>query len=144
MCVTPKQINKKVQNVLDMPKETEWPTGAKVKLGAALIKLLIETACWTHDKDRGVVTPWDKGTDRVGGRGDATEVPVPQAAFLHNVVSVKKSRQGSLSLAPEIFSKVMGCMCCCVFWAATLQVLRHRIKGCDKISHKQCFIMGVL
>lgn len=95
-----------------MPEGTEWPTGAKVKLGAALVKLLIETACWTHDKDRGVVTPWDKGADRVGGR-DSKEVPVPQAAFVHNVVSVKKSRQGSLFLAPEIFSKVIGSMCCC-------------------------------
>lgn len=107
MRAKPKQINKKAQDVLDMPEGTEWATGAKVKLGAALIKLLIETACWTHDKERGVVTPWDKGADSLGGRGGAKEVPMPQAAFLHNVVSVKKSRQGSLSLAPEIFSKVI-------------------------------------
>lgn len=108
LCVSPKQINKKAQIVLDVPKDTEWPAGAKVKLGAALIKLLIETACWTHDKDRGVVTPWDKGVDRMAGRGDAEEVPAPQPAFLHNVVTVNNRRQGSLSLAPEIFSKVMG------------------------------------
>ncbi|CAN0414773.1 unnamed protein product [Pylaiella littoralis] len=102
-----REINKKAQIVLDVPKNTEWPAGAKVKLGAALIKLLIETACWTHDKDRGVVTPWDKGVDRMAGRGDAEEVPAPQPAFLHNVVTVNNRRQGSLSLAPEIFSKMV-------------------------------------
>lgn len=104
-----------------MPEGTEWPTGAKVKLGAALVKLLIETACWTHDKDRGLVKPWDKGADRVGGRGGSREVPVPQAAFIHNVISVKKIRQGSLSLAPEIFSKVIDSVCCCVFGIGTMQ-----------------------
>lgn len=101
------QVNDKAQNALDMLEDTQWPIGAQVKLGAALIKLLIETACWTHDEQRGVVTAWDKGADRVGGRGRAEGVPIPQAAFLHNVVNKsKKSKQGNLYLAPEVFSKV--------------------------------------
>lgn len=101
-------MNKKAQNALDMLEDTQWPIGAQVKLGAALIKLLIETACWTRDEERGVVTAWDKGADGVGvgRRGGAEGVAIPQAAFLHNVVKSKNSRQGSLSLAPEVFAKV--------------------------------------
>lgn len=100
------KVNVKAQNALDMLEDAQWPIGAKVKLGAALIKLLIETACWTHDEERGLVTAWDKGADRVGGRGGKEGVPIPQAAFLHNVVTSKKSKQGKLYLAPEVFSKV--------------------------------------
>ena len=99
-------MNKKAQNALDMLEDAQWPIGAQVKLGAALIKLLIETACWTRDEEHGMVTAWDKGADRGGRRGGAEDVGIPQAAFLHNVVKSKNSRQGSLSLAPEVFAKV--------------------------------------
>lgn len=86
---------------MDMLEDSQWPIGARVKLGAALIKLLMETACWAHDPDEGVVA-WDK-------RG-LQEASRPRAAFIHNVVNNRTSRQGSLTLAPEIFSKVLiGC-----------------------------------
>eukprot|EP00903_Cladosiphon_okamuranus_P015271 g14112.t1 len=102
-----KEVNKKAQDALDMLEDTQWPIGAQVKLGAALIKLLIETACWTHDEEHGVLTAWDKGADRVAGKGGAKGVPIPQAAFLHNVVKSKKNKQGNLYLAPEVFSKMV-------------------------------------
>lgn len=108
------QVNKRAQNALDMLEDTHWPIGAQVKLGAALIKLLIETACWTHDEERGVVRAWDKGANRVGGRGGAEGVPIPQAAFIHTVVKSKKSKQGNLYLAPEVFSKVGRCSARCL------------------------------
>ncbi|CAM9263757.1 unnamed protein product [Scytosiphon promiscuus] len=96
-----REVNKKAQSALDMLEHTQWPIGAQVKLGAALIKLLIETACWTHDEERGVA-PWDKRRDR-----RSKEAVMPQAAFIHDVVLGKTSRQGSLSLAPEIFNKMV-------------------------------------
>lgn len=96
-----KQVNKKAQSALDMLEHTHWPIGAQVKLGAALIKLLIETACWTHDEERGGVAPWDKRRDR-----GSKSTSIPQAAFIHDVVSSRTSRQGSLTLAPEVFNKV--------------------------------------
>lgn len=98
--VATNQVNKKAQSALDMLEDTHWPIGAQVKLGAVLIKLLIETACWTHDEERGVA-PWDTRRDR-----GSKQVGMPQAAFIHDVVQSKTSRQGSLTLAPEIFNKV--------------------------------------
>eukprot|EP00752_Nemacystus_decipiens_P002243 g2126.t1 len=102
-----KEVNNKAQNALDMLEDTQWPIGAQVKLGAALIKFLIETACWTHDKERGVVTAWEKGADRVGSRGGTQGLSLPQAAFIHDVVKSKKTQQGNLYLAPEVFSKMV-------------------------------------
>lgn len=97
-----------------MLEDTHWPIGAQVKLGAALIKLLMETACWAHDKESGVVTAWDKGgAERGGGEQGTGGFPMPQAAFVHEIVKSKKSRQGSLTMAPEIFSKVTdSCVAC--------------------------------
>ncbi|CAM9586380.1 unnamed protein product, partial [Hapterophycus canaliculatus] len=97
-----REVNKKAQSALDMLEDAHWPIGAQVKLGAALIKILIETACWTHDEENGGVIPWDEKRDR-----GSKEVALPQAAFIHDVVQGRTSRQGSLKLAPEIFNKMV-------------------------------------
>lgn len=94
-------MNKKAQAALDALDCASWPMGAQVKLGAALIKCLLETACWTHEKTREGATPWDGDLEGVAEGGE-----VPQPAFVHNVISTKKNkRQGALSLAPEIYAK---------------------------------------
>ena len=146
MNVRAEQINKKAQNALDMLEDTQWPIGAQVKLGAALIKLLIETACWTHDEERGAVTAWDKGVDRVAGKGGAEDVPMPKAAFLHNVVKSKKSKQGNLYLAPEVFSKVLRVVRALhglidllvrgLLLSVGLDVPREHVVMCDKVYMK--------
>ncbi|CBJ30655.1 mitochondrial DNA-directed RNA polymerase [Ectocarpus siliculosus] len=103
-----REVNKQAQDALDMLEDTHWPIGAQVKLGAALIKLLIETACWTYDKESGVVTAWDKGgAERGGGERDTEGFPMPKAAFVHDIIKGKNSRKGSLTMAPEIFSKMV-------------------------------------
>ncbi|CAM9937269.1 unnamed protein product, partial [Laminaria digitata] len=99
-----REVNKKAQEALDMLEYTAWPVGAQVKLGAALVKFLIETATWAHDEGRGGVSALETG-DGGGGRDS---VGVPRAAFVHQVVMCKhKQQQGSLSLAPEIFAKMV-------------------------------------
>ena len=86
-----------------MLEHTQWPVGAQVKLGAALVKFLIETATWVHNEDSGGVSAARKGE---GGRAEGE---LPRAAFVHEVVKRKhKQQQGTLSLAPEIYAKVGG------------------------------------
>ena len=98
-------MNKKALEALDMLEYTSWPIGAQVKLGAALIKLLMETATWAHDNNQGGVSAVGTGE---GGRGRGS-ASVPRAAFIHQVVMCKhKQQQGSLSLAPEVYAKVSG------------------------------------
>lgn len=102
--ITP-QLSAKAQDALDSLDYQSWPLGAQVKLGAALIRFLLESACWTMDADGEGVVAWDggKGVEE----GGAGETLIPKPAFIHNVVADRKMhRQGYISLAPEVFKKV--------------------------------------
>lgn len=90
-----------------------------MKLGAALIRFLLESACWTMDAEGEGVVAWDdgKGVEEGGPGARAGETLQPKPAFIHNVVTDRKMhRQGYISLAPEVFKKVgiLGCRATCM------------------------------
>lgn len=101
---SPYKVNKKAMLAYDSLDYAAWPMGAQVKLGAALIRFLLETACWTEDGEDGVAAWKREGAEEAGvGLGkDGT----PQPAFVHEVVKRGKKQQGSLSLAPEVYKQV--------------------------------------
>lgn len=106
------QLTAKAQDALDSLDYQSWPLGAQVKLGAALIRFLLESACWTMDPEGEGVVAWDDGKDAEQGGPGAEETLKPKPAFIHNIVADrKKHRQGYISLAPEVFKKVSTFWC---------------------------------
>lgn len=103
----PYKVNKKAELAYDSLDYAAWPMGAQVKLGAALIRFLLETACWTENQEHGVAAWKQEGAgegeeEGVGLGQDGT----PQPAFVHEVVKRGKKQQGNLSLAPEVYKQV--------------------------------------
>lgn len=73
-------MNKLAETALESLEYADWPLAARIKLGAALIKYLLETASWSED-----------------GR----------PAFYHEVRSMNvKRRHGVVAMDPAVYSKV--------------------------------------
>ncbi|CAM9911438.1 unnamed protein product, partial [Sphacelaria rigidula] len=75
------QVNKLAETALESLEYADWPLAARIKLGAALIKYLLETASWSED-----------------GR----------PAFYHEVRSMNvKRRHGVVAMDPAVYSKMI-------------------------------------
>ncbi|CAN0467911.1 unnamed protein product, partial [Discosporangium mesarthrocarpum] len=76
------QINRLAERALDSLDYADWPTAVRIKLGAALIKSLLETATRSED-----------------GR----------PAFIHEIRSRQhKRRHGIVALDPSVYNKMMN------------------------------------
>lgn len=110
---------------MESSEDAPWPMGAQIKLGAALVKFLIETAWFTStgDGDGDGVEAWDKNME-----DESRSCGQPQAAFVHNVMSNKVNRrQGTLSLTPEVFRKVSRLQILFVAWDGRTDVIAARM-----------------
>lgn len=77
---TTPQVNKLAENALESLEYADWPLAARIKLGAALIKYLLESASWSED-----------------GR----------PAFIHEVRSTKvRRRHGVVAMDSAVYNKV--------------------------------------
>lgn len=73
-------MNKQAERALDSLEYADWPLAARIKLGAALIKFLLETAAWSES-----------------GR----------PAFVHEIRSTHvKRRHGVIAMNEAVYSKV--------------------------------------
>lgn len=73
-------MNKQAERALDSLEYADWPLAARIKLGAALIKFLLETAAWSEE-----------------GR----------PAFVHEVRSMQvRRRHGVIAMDEAVYSKV--------------------------------------